>query len=197
VVVSMFEDVTEILVRRLEDGEIDLAIVSTCRNGSGIHRETWTREPLVAAVPQQHPLARYHSISWSQLRGESFLVLHETHCLSQQIGRWCEQHGLGAKAALSTVQLSTVLAMVAAGQGISLLPSMAVPHEQGRGCAFVRLCAPCPEREINIIRNPARFQSKAAAAFATVACRVVCEASSKSDGVELKHRMPPAAKPSM
>jgi LysR family transcriptional regulator, hydrogen peroxide-inducible genes activator len=74
VAVNVFEDVTEALVRRLEDGEIDLAIVSTCRNGPGILRETWTREPLRAALPQRHPLAQYSSLSWHQLRGEPFLV---------------------------------------------------------------------------------------------------------------------------
>jgi LysR family transcriptional regulator, hydrogen peroxide-inducible genes activator len=39
VAINVLEDVTEALVRRLEGGEIDLAIVSTCRNGPGILRE--------------------------------------------------------------------------------------------------------------------------------------------------------------
>ncbi|HEY0793796.1 MAG TPA: LysR family transcriptional regulator [Chthoniobacterales bacterium] len=176
VVVTMLEGVTDHLIHALEHGEIDLAIVSTCRDGSGIHRETWAREPLVAALPQGHHLARESSLSGRQLQGESFLVLHETHCLSQQIGRWCEQHNIRMKSSLTPVQFSTVLAMVAGGQGISLLPWMAVPHEQQRGCAFVPLRDPSAEREINVIRNPARFQSKAAIAFAAVACQTVREA---------------------
>ena len=175
------EDVTEALVRRLDDGELDLAIVSTCRNGAGLLRETWTREPLLVALPQGHPLAQADGLSWRDLRKETFLVLHEAHCLSRQIGRWCEQHGLRVRATLSALQLSTVLALVAAGEGLSLVPSMAVPHEQGRGCAFVRLEEPGPEREINAIRNPARLPSKAVEAFVKVARRVACEANAGSD----------------
>ncbi|MBV9490728.1 MAG: LysR family transcriptional regulator [Verrucomicrobia bacterium] len=178
--VSVVEGVTEYVVRALEDGEVDLALVSTCRDGAAVHRELLTRERLVLAVSQSHRLARLRSVSWPELQEQSFLLLHESHCLSQQIGRWCQQHGIAVKATVSAVQLSTVLAMVAAGQGVSLMPAMAVPHEHGGGCAFVPLADPSVEREINIVYSPARFRSKAANAFAAVARRTVREVASPS-----------------
>ncbi|HEV7867314.1 MAG TPA: LysR family transcriptional regulator [Chthoniobacteraceae bacterium] len=174
--VEVLEDVTDSLVRALEDGEIDLAIVSTCRSGSAVHRELWLREPLLAALPESHRLAKRKRLSWEELPDEPFLMLHETHCLSRQIQRWCSRHGIRASAALPAVQLSTVIAMVAAGQGISLVPAMAVPLETGRGCAFVPLGDSAPQREINILRNPVRFRSKAAAAFSEVARETIGQA---------------------
>lgn len=167
--IEVLEDVTENLVRALEDGAIDLAIVSTCRNSVAVQRELWSREPFVAAFPETHRLARRKRISCADLPDEPFLMLHETHCLSRQIERWCVRHRIRPRAALPAVQLSTIVAMVAAGQGISLLPAMAVPHEQGRGCVFVSLGDSAPEREINLLRNPLRYRSKAASAFVEVA----------------------------
>ena len=170
------EDVTEQLVRALEDGELDLAIVSTCRNAPGTHREFWQREPLLMMVPQDHPATRGKRVSLGVFREEPFLTPQEGHCLTQQIERWCRQHQIHPKTALPAVRLSTLVALVAAGQGVSLLPAMAAVHEGGQGCAFISLGALAPEREINVLRNPARFQSKAAAAVASLARQVVSEA---------------------
>ena len=171
--VDVLEDVTENLVRALEDGEIDLAIVSTCRSGTAVHRELWAREPFLAALPETHRLAKRKRLSWENLPNEPFLMLHETHCLSRQIKRWCGRHGIQPRAALPAVQLSTIVAMVAAGQGISLLPQMALAHEENRGCVFIPLGESAPEREINLLRNPARARNKAADAFTEVARTVI------------------------
>lgn len=175
--VEVLEDVTENLVRALDDSEIDLAIVSTCRNGAAVHRELWAREPFLAVLPETHPLAKRKRLSWKSLPNEPVLMLHETHCLSRQIKRWCGRHGICLRAALPAVQLSTIVAMVAAGQGISLLPRMAVAHEQNRGCVFLPLGDSAPEREINLLRNSSRNRSKGAAAFAEVARMVMTRQS--------------------
>ena len=177
VTVRVQEDVTERLVRALEHGELDLAIVSNCRNDApGTHRELWQHEPLLMVVPEEHPAVKQGQDCVQTLREELFLALEESHCLSQQIDRWCEGQKIRRRTSLPAVQLATVVAMVAAGQGVSLLPAMAVAHERGQGCAFLPLREPAPAREINVLRNPARFQSRAATALARLARRVVAEA---------------------
>ena len=170
------EDVTERLVRALEGGEMDLAVVSTCRDAAGMRREQWQREPLLLMLPEDHPDARKKRASLRALRGEEFLTLQESHCLSRQIERWCLRQKITRRTVRSALQLSTVVGMVAAGQGVSLLPAMAVADEANRGCAFLPLPDPTPAREINALRNPARFQSRAAVAIAQLARRVVAEA---------------------
>lgn len=176
VTVHILEDVTEHLVRALEDGELDLALVSTCRNAPGTHREFLTWEPLLMMVPQDHPATKKSRPPLQVLREEPFLALQESHCLTQQIERWCRLHKFTPKPTLPAAQLPTLVAMVAAGQGVSLLPAMAVAHERGQGCAFLPLGELAPRREINLLRNPARFQSKAASVVATLAREIVSRA---------------------
>lgn len=171
--IEIAEDVTANLARALEDGEIDLAIVSTCRSDTGIQRELWTREPLLAALPEKHPLAKRKRVTWDNLRDETFLMLHETHCLSQQIERLCRQHRMKSRSTLPTMQLSTIMAMIAAGQGVSLIPLMAVAHERNRGCVFLPLREPEPRREINVLRSASHYHSKVVSAFAEIARQTI------------------------
>jgi LysR family hydrogen peroxide-inducible transcriptional activator len=173
VAVRAVEDVTENLIRLLEVGEIDVAVVSTCRSGAGLHREVWAREPLLVALPKEHRLAGRRRLSWRDLSRETLLTLQESHCLSRQISQWCRRHDIRLQKTLPLVQLSTVLAMVASHQGISLVPAMARSHESRPQCVFVALTGSAPTREINAVRNPARYQSKACAAFVELGQRVV------------------------
>jgi DNA-binding transcriptional LysR family regulator len=101
-------------------------------------------------------------------------MLHETHCLSRQIEALVRPRKKSVRgAALPAVQPFTIVRMFAAGQRISLLPTMALSREQGRGCVFVSLGNSAPEREINLLQNPARYRSKAAVNFASRAEEVL------------------------
>jgi DNA-binding transcriptional LysR family regulator len=55
--------------------------------------------------------------------------------------------------------------MVAAGMGVTLVPQMMIEAEPVTGCVALPFAPPVPVRELNVVRNPLRFQSKAAAAF--------------------------------
>jgi hypothetical protein len=47
--------------------------------------------------------------------------------------------------------------------------------QQSWNCAFLKMRSSIPAREINVIRNPARFWSKATAAVSEIACAIVAE----------------------
>jgi LysR family transcriptional regulator, hydrogen peroxide-inducible genes activator len=173
--VTVREDLTENLVRALDQGEIDLAIVSTCKNGPGIYREIWATEPLLLAVSAEHRLAKRQSVSAKDLQSETLLLLNEGHCLAQQIDQWCDRHGVRTSNEQSAFQLSTVLNLVAAGEGVSLVPFMAVAYERATNCVFIKSRTSILFRELNLIRNPARFWSKATAAVSDVARAIVLD----------------------
>lgn len=169
VMIEVVEDLTDHLVRKLDEGEIDLALVSTCRGGPNLHRQELGTEPLLAALSAKHPLAQHEQVSWQELKAEHFLELHEMHCLAQQVRRLCTARGLRAEVALHGVQLQTIIGMVTAGLGVSLVPKMLADLERSPGCVFKPLTAPTPFRELNLIRNPSRHYSRTAAAFTELA----------------------------
>lgn len=161
---EVVEDVTENLARGVEEGELDLALLSTCQ-GPDIHREPVGEEPLLVAIPAGHRLSKHKCVTWDDLKGEKFLGLHSMHCLSRQVEQVCTAHGLHPEFSVRGSQLNTILGMVTVGLGISLVPQMLVNELTMRACNFLPFATPAPTRELNLIRSPLRFQSKAAILF--------------------------------
>ena len=165
VVLEIVEDVTDSITRRIEAGELDVALASSCRPSPTLRRESVGAEPLLALVPEKHPLAKKDVVELDDLKSQRFLLLHEMHCLSQQVNQLLESRRLRPEIALAGSQLSTIANMVAASIGVSIVPQMMVKHYATPGCVSLPFAPPVPERELNFLSNPRRFQSKAAAAF--------------------------------
>ena len=165
VILEIVEDVTDNITRRIEAGELDVALASTCRLSPTLRRESVGSEPLLLLVPKAHPLGKKALVEFDDLKSQRFLLLHEMHCLSQQVNHLLESRRLRPEVALAGSQLSTIANMVAASIGISIVPQMMVKHHGTPGCISLPFAPPVPERELNLLYNPLRFQSKAAAAF--------------------------------
>jgi LysR family hydrogen peroxide-inducible transcriptional activator len=162
---EILEDTTESLALRLEEGTLDIAIMSTCQQSSTLEAHPLGKEPLFVLLANQHRLAKKKKISWSDLKSEKFLLLHEVHCLSAQICQLLAAHDLRPELALRGTQLATIAQMVATGMGVSVVPQMMVEHELPSGCVALPFTPPVPMRELNLLRNPLRYETKAAAAF--------------------------------
>ncbi len=165
VTLHIVEDVTAGITRRIEGGELDVALASTCQKSATLRVEHLGNEPLLALVPEGDSLAKQTVVSFDDLKSQRFLLLHEMHCLSQQVHHLLESRRLHPEVALAGSQLSTIANMVAAGIGLSIVPQMMVKHHATPGCVSLPFAPPVPERELNVLYNPLRFQSKAAAAF--------------------------------
>ena len=165
VTLEIVEDVTDGITRRIEAGELDVALASTCQSSPTLRRESLGNEPLLALVPEGHPLAERTQVEMDDLKSQRFLLLHEMHCLSRQVHHLLESRHLQPEIALAGSQLGTIANMVAAGIGVSIVPQLMVNHQATPGCVSRPFAPPVPERELNLLYNPLRFQSKAAGAF--------------------------------
>jgi LysR family hydrogen peroxide-inducible transcriptional activator len=165
VTLEIVEDVTDGITRRIEAGELDVALASTCQPSPTLRRESLGNEPLLALVPEGHPMAKKTQVEMDDLKSQRFLLLHEMHCLSRQVHHLLESRHLQPEIALAGSQLGTIANMVAAGIGVSIVPRLMVNHQATPGCVSLPFVPPVPERELNLLYNPLRFQSKAAGAF--------------------------------
>ena len=162
---EIVEDVTENIARGLEDGELDIAFASTCDPGPSIERHSLGYEPLLLLVANGHRLAKNKQVKWSDLKAEKFLLLHEVNCLSQQVVQLLNANRLRPDLALKGAQLGTIAGLVSARIGVALVPDMMVKHRPIPGCASLSFAPPIPKRELTLLRNPLRFQSRTAEAF--------------------------------
>ena len=105
VTLEIVEDVTDGITRRIEAGQLDVATASTCRPSASLRRESLGAEPLLALVPEKHPLAKKDLVEFDDLKSQRFLLLHEMHCLSQQVNHLLESRRLRPQIALAGSQL--------------------------------------------------------------------------------------------
>jgi LysR family hydrogen peroxide-inducible transcriptional activator len=136
----LIEDITPNLIGLLQSGEIDVAVVSPPVKNPDIVCSDLFREPIVVAVGKGHRLARAESASLPDLREERLLLLKEGHCFRDNALTLCNRGGLHFVSIFETNQFSSILPLVAAGFGISLVPQMAA--RTSGGCSYL-----CLERE--------------------------------------------------
>ncbi len=162
---ELFEDTTDKLAQRLEDGSLDVVLASSGDEPPSLERHSLGKEALLLLVPEKHRLASKKSIKWSDLAQEKFLLLHPVHSLAKTVRQLLAENNLSPEVVLQGAQLVTIASMVAAGLGVTVIPAMMAETEFMKGCVAVPFARPAPTRELTLLRNPLRFESKAAAAF--------------------------------
>jgi LysR family hydrogen peroxide-inducible transcriptional activator len=160
-----FEETTEKLLQRCRDGEIDIAIAAAPISAKYVESEPLFEEELLAVLPPRHPLAKKSTILLSELREQPFVLLDETHCLSDAVLSFCKQRAFQPLAIQHTSQLATVEELVALGHGVSLIPQMARDIDRSARRVYRRVTNPIPTRTVMLVWNPYRFQSSRMARF--------------------------------
>jgi len=120
------EEKTEPLLGLLREGRLDAAILALPIADDQLHQEFLFEEDFVLAVPQTHELAGHASLALDELADHDLLLLEDGHCLREQALDVCRHSGAGERGGFRATSLETLRQMVAAGVGITLLPSLAV-----------------------------------------------------------------------
>jgi LysR family hydrogen peroxide-inducible transcriptional activator len=90
----------------------------------------------MAALPSNHPLAQRESISATELKAETMLLLGNGHCFRDHVLEVCPEFARfssdteGIRKSFEGSSLETIKHMVAAGMGVTLVPRLSVPKGQ-------------------------------------------------------------------
>jgi LysR family transcriptional regulator, hydrogen peroxide-inducible genes activator len=178
--VSVVEEITPVLLERLQEASVDMALLALPGPGDPFVCQELCREPLYLVVPREHRLARRAAASLEEVEEDSFLLLKEGHCFRENTLSACGRARLQPNVVFESGQFATILAMVAAGTGVSVVPEMAV--ERRAGCAFVPLADANAIRRVGVVQLKRHFRSRAQRAFlqhlrASVAPAEIAQAS--------------------
>jgi DNA-binding transcriptional LysR family regulator len=102
---------------------------------AGLRFQTLLREPVLVALPMGHPLLarKARALSLQQLRDERFILVRQSGApgLYAQLLALCEEQGFTPAVAHEVSRMMTALNLVAAGEGITVVPaSMGGAHPQ-------------------------------------------------------------------
>ena len=159
VTIKVIEDITPALLERLHQGSVDMAIVALPIPGSELATAELFEEQFYAVVPAGHRLAKRRAIKLSELSEEPFLLLKEGHCFRDSLIAACHGSRVRPAVAFEGGHFATILAMVAAGMGVSAVPAMAVqPHA---GCRFIPISGKRSSRKVGIVTLRHHFATRA------------------------------------
>jgi LysR family hydrogen peroxide-inducible transcriptional activator len=157
----LIEDKTEILIKKLLNGEIDIALLAKPVIDNSLEFMSLFNDKFLLAVNKNHNLAKKDDLKKSDINQYKLLLLDEGHCMRDQAIEFCGQIGAGQhNFRASTIE--TLRQMVISNSAITLIPEIALDNNPE--IKYIKFTDINPEREIavfwrksfnkkNLIRN--------------------------------------------
>jgi LysR family hydrogen peroxide-inducible transcriptional activator len=124
------EGLTEHLLAELRTGQLDAVIASDTFEDSSLRSIPLFFEPFQLAVPRGHPLAVKSPVSRRDLNSSDMVLLEDGHCLRDQTLDICPANRRGNIRQFHATSLETLRHLVAAGNGYTLIPELAVNNDK-------------------------------------------------------------------
>lgn len=122
------EETTSNLEDRLRNHDIDVALLATPLKEEGLAEKQLFDEPFWLIHPKGHDLYTKEEITRADLADLDILLLSEMHCLSKQVMKVCrlKERREGIMESLGAFTLETLVQLVSAGYGCTLVPALSV-----------------------------------------------------------------------
>ncbi len=149
---TVSENRTDALIDALVDGSLDIALIGTAppENGPRLHSRPLFHDTFVLATSTAEAAAA--PISLGALAPERILLLDEGHCFRDQTIAACHLDSDPGARTFAATSLSTIVEFVANGQGVTLLPRIALRKEAAdRRIAIHDLASPGAGRTLSLV----------------------------------------------
>ena len=149
---TLREATTDVQLRALTERAIDAGFVLPPVEDPELDYRPIHREPLVAALPEHHPLAAGTGpIRLRQLAEAPFLLFPRTLAprLHDEIVSFCRSCGFSPRVEQEAVQMQTIASLVSAGIGVALMPA-SLRHLGRTGVVYKSLLERGPLTELGI-----------------------------------------------
>ncbi len=153
------EDTTDNLMKKLNDGQVDVVVASLPIHVKYLAIERLFDEELLLVMASENPLAKKKTIQMSDIESLPFVLLGEAHCLTDSVVSFCQQKSFHPLSVERTSQLAMVQELVALNHGISFIPKMARELDSNARRVYHSIEGRKPIRSIVMVTNPFRYQS--------------------------------------
>ncbi|MDN7142224.1 LysR family transcriptional regulator [Pseudomonas sp. JQ170] len=165
ITIHLLEGGSRSVEQAVQSGELELG-GSLTPNDPAFAYQPFCNEPLDALLPVDHPLADAGQVSLAQLADTPFLLYQRSFVLNDRLLSACQQLGFTPKEGGRSGQADFLAALVAAGQGVVLLPSVVARGLERPGVVRLTLSEPTDLRwDIAFIWRQGAYLSRAAQAW--------------------------------
>lgn len=150
----------------VEQGEVDLGLVSYPEESRSLATIAWRSEPLVLVCSPDHPLSARHSVSLADLEGQSFVAFEADLRIRAEIDRALIVEKVKVNTAHEFDNIEMIKRDIEGGAGLSILPQPTVEKEVASGTLAAVAFEGTPiERPLGIIHRRDRTLSVIAEQF--------------------------------
>ena len=149
---SVRETITEALVKELIAGELDAIVASLPLQSEDLEEADAFEDAFLLAAPSGSAAARQSPALAELISAEELLLLEDGHCIRDQALAVCRAIDPRRLRSFGATSFSTLLQLVAAGHGVTLLPQLALDAGivADDRLAVIRFAAPEPSRTIGL-----------------------------------------------
>jgi DNA-binding transcriptional LysR family regulator len=144
------------MLRMLRDGEIDVALTAEPAEGEapGVVGTTVWRHRLAAVLPERHRLSSRATVRMADLRRETWVTLSErtVSVRHRVLEEMFAVAGFEPEHVVEVTSWQTLLAAVATGRGVTVLPAHASKLAHA-GCRFIPVSVPDLRLELQVFRR--------------------------------------------
>lgn len=145
------ETQTHTLTEELLEGKLDVLLLALPFNNPDLETMDLIVDRFLLAVPKAKQLSGGVRATREMVESDRLLLLEEGHCLRDQALTYCSLRQVDTFNTFGASSLSTLIEMVAADLGITLLPEICVGVEsRSRGIKLIRFEQPEPSRNIGL-----------------------------------------------
>ncbi len=165
---ALREDLTANLLLRMEDGQLDFALIALPYDTQNLLVEPLFDDDLWVIGRKGDPDLATKSIPFTQSLTDRLLLLEEGHCLRDQTLYACNASSYKSSSGMEATSLLTLVQMIESGFGVGLIPEMAVASGLTESSNLIArpMVGPSPKRTIALV---ARRSTSRLAVFHTVA----------------------------
>src|SRR3569833_197632 len=122
--VSVHDVIQEQVLEMVQSGRVEIGFGFEPEGVSNLAFESLLVDQYIAIVSADSGLGQSRSVTWSQLLNQKFIALQRPSSTRRLMERSLAQSGLNLRIALECHQLTTIGQFVAAGLGVSVVPSI-------------------------------------------------------------------------
>jgi DNA-binding transcriptional LysR family regulator len=167
--VYVIDVVTDQVGVKVASGEADVGIAPERSVPREVIQKQLFRDPLQLVCRPDHPLAAKRVVPWSEVLRHPFISLPVDYAANMRADLAYHSEALTLEPAAYVNFITTALALVQAGEGVTVQPSAAEPLAAAYGLVVKKLKDPVILRRICLLRPRDRESSPSAEAF----CRFV------------------------
>lgn len=161
--VELFDHLPPHCMELVRERQADFAIVSAPGPLIGLQYRVLLQESFVLACPAGHRLAARKRVDMGDLEGARLVRYARSGTFGQHLAYL--MRGIQVEDAMEVEHLPTVAGLVAAGLGVSVVPSIAVPFFDPARVRLVPIASAGLDRPIHLVWQQARVLGPAAQAF--------------------------------